>query len=54
MPRKEVFLKEEWVFFLDADGELRYCDKCNNCCRACKQSFRAVIVRCPKFEPKKD
>ena len=52
MPRKEVFRKEEWVFFLNADGELRYCDKCNNCRRSCKQSFRAVIVRCPRFESK--
>ena len=54
MPRKEVFRKEEWVFFLNEKGELSCCEKCNNCRRSCKQSFRAVIVHCPKYEPMKE
>ena len=51
MPRKEVFRKEEWVFFLDEEGNLRYNEKCLGCRRTCKQSFRAIIMYCPIYEP---
>ena len=51
MARKEVFRKEEWVFFME-DGKLRFNEKCQSCVHSCKQSFRAVIVRCPKYREK--
>ena len=45
MARKEVFRKEDWVFFMDK-GKLKFNEKCQGCVHSCKQSFRAVIVRC--------
>ena len=53
MARKEVFRKEDWVFFIDK-GKLKFNEKCQGCAHSCKQSFRAVIVRCPKYEAKKE
>lgn len=51
MARKEVFRKEDWVFFMDK-GKLKFNEKCQGCVHSCKQSFRAVIVRCPKYREK--
>lgn len=52
MPRLGKKLKEELVFFISDKGRIRYCDKCRKCICSCKQSFRAEIVACPKFERK--
>ena len=41
--------KLEWSFFLDEDGRRKYNAQCRRCMRDCKQSFRAVIVRCPSY-----
>ena len=45
--------KLEWAFFLDADGRRKYNDVCRRCEHDCKQSFRAVIVRCPRYTSKR-
>lgn len=45
--------KLEWAFFLDADGRRKYNDVCRRCVHDCKQSFRAVIVRCPRYTSKR-
>ena len=42
--------KKEWAFFRDKDGKIAFNPKCNSCARECKQSFRAVLVRCPVFK----
>ena len=52
MPRLGKKLKEELAFFISDKGRIRYCDKCRKCICSCKQSFRAEIVACPKFERK--
>ena len=52
MARKITYTKEEWAFFLDENGEKKYCEKCLGCSRECKQSFRATVVCCPKYLPK--
>ena len=48
MARKEVFRKEDWVFFMDK-GKLKFNEKCQGCVHSCKQSFRAAILKCPKY-----
>lgn len=46
--------KEEWDFFIDpGTGRRKYNDKCRQCVCECKQSYRATIVRCPKYESKR-
>ena len=39
----------EWVFFRDESGRIAFNPKCSECAKECKQSFRAVLVRCPVF-----
>ena len=53
MARKITYTKAEWAFFLDENGEIKYCGKCLGCTRDCKQSFRAIVVYCPKFSSKR-
>ena len=53
MARKITYTKEEWAFFLDENAEMQHCEKCLGCSRECKQSFRATVVFCPKFTPKR-
>ena len=37
----------------DEAGRCKYNDKCRQCVCECKQSYRAIIVRCPKYESKR-
>ena len=53
MPRMSKKEKEEWQFFLDDQGRKAYNELCRKCIRDCKQSFRAVIIQCPKFRSKR-
>ena len=53
MPRMSKREKEEWDFFLDENGRITYNELCRKCDRDCKQSFRAVIVSCPKYNSKR-
>ena len=39
------------AFFQNDRCKVQYCEMCMDCQKDCKQSFRAVIVRCPHFEP---
>lgn len=45
--------KQEWDFFLDADGRRKYADVCRRCAHDCKQSFHANVVRCPAYQSKR-
>ena len=50
MPKKE---KIAWNFFLNPDtGRKNYNVLCRHCVEECKQSFRAVVVECPKYKAK--
>ena len=49
MPRMSKYLKEEWAFFLDERGRMKYNELCRKCERSCKQSFRAIVIQCPHF-----
>ena len=53
MPRMSKRDKEEWAFFLDEHGRIKYAERCRKCERDCKQSFRAVIVQCPEYNSKR-
>ena len=53
MPRMSKRDKEEWDFFLDEHGRIKYAEQCRQCERDCKQSFRAVIVQCPEYNSKR-
>lgn len=54
MPRLSKKQKQEWAFFLNAKtGRRTYNDLCRKCQNECRQSFRAVIVSCPKYHSKR-
>lgn len=45
--------KQEWAFFLDADGRRKYCELCRRCIHDCKQSFRVLVMSCPHYSSKR-
>lgn len=53
MPRMSKKNKEEWDFFLDEHGRITYNELCRKCDQRCKQSFRAMIVSCPRYNSKR-
>lgn len=44
--------KTYWSFFLDRNGCIRFNRKCRKCIHSCKQSFRMIILICPKYRRK--
>ena len=54
MPRLSKKARREWNFFISPKtGRRTYNDRCCKCSNACKQSFKAVIVSCPKYRSKR-
>lgn len=53
MPRMPKKRKLELSFFLNERGRVTYNDLCRKCQHDCKQSFRAVIVACPRYLSKR-
>ena len=50
MPKLSKRDRQLLAFFLDPiTGKRRYNDLCRRCIRACKQSWRAVLVVCPRY-----
>ena len=43
----------EWSFFLNDHSRITYNELCRKCQYQCKQSFRAVVVDCPKYLSKR-
>lgn len=43
----------EWSFFLNDRSRITYNELCRKCQHECKQSFRAVMVDCPKYLSKR-
>lgn len=41
---------DDWEFFCDDDGNIRYNNLCAECTLLCKQSFRVSIESCPYSE----
>ncbi len=50
MPRMSKHRKRELSFFLTESGRVAHNKRCLRCTHDCKQSYRAVILNCPKFE----
>jgi len=53
MPRLGKKEKEEMAYFINDIGRRQYNDQCRQCAHECKQSYRAVIVHCPKYKSKR-
>lgn len=53
MPRMSKKRKKELAFFLNDRGRMAYNELCRKCQRACKQSFRAAVIDCPRYLSKR-
>ena len=54
MPRLSKKEKQEWNFFINPNtGRRTYNRFCLKCKNKCKQSYRAVVVYCRKFNAKR-
>lgn len=53
MPRMSNKRRFEWSFFLNHRNRITYNDFCRGCTRDCKQSFRAIIILCPRYYSKR-
>ena len=53
MPRMAKRRKKELIFFLTDKGRVAYNRLCLKCTHDCKQSHRAVIIECRRFEKRR-
>ena len=53
MPRMSNKRKQEWALFLNERNRITYNGLCRKCSSECKQSFRCVVVHCPKYLSKR-
>ena len=53
MPRMSKKRKHELSFYLNDRGRVTYNELCRKCQHGCKQSFRAVVIDCPRYLSKR-
>ncbi|MGY3663478.1 MAG: hypothetical protein ACXAHE_06340 [Roseburia sp. 1XD42-69] len=53
MQRMSKKLKKELAFFLNDRGRRSHNELCRKCQHECKQSFRAVMIDCPRYLSKR-
>ena len=53
MPRMSKKMKHEWSLFLSPRGCRTYNKLCRRCVHPCKQSFRVLVVDCPRYYSKR-
>lgn len=53
MPRMSKKRKLEWSLFLNERGRITYNDLCRKCFYDCKQSYRAIVIECPRYLSKR-
>lgn len=53
MPRMSKKRRLEWSFFLNHRNRITFNDLCRGCTHDCKQSFRAIVVLCPRYYSKR-
>ena len=53
MPRMSKRDKLEWSFFLSENGRKNFNILCCHCKEKCKQSHRAVVIECRKYDSKR-
>ena len=44
---------QEWAFFRNRAGRMQFNSVCRSCRNRCKQSFRAEILSCRRYESRK-
>ena len=44
---------QEWSFFRNRAGRIQFNSVCRSCRNRCKQSFRAEILSCRRYESRK-
>ncbi|MCI6936587.1 MAG: hypothetical protein MR762_08060 [Clostridiales bacterium] len=49
MPRMSKKRKHELSFYLNDRGRVTYNELCRKCQHGCRQSFRAVVIDCPRY-----
>ena len=50
MPKLSKKERQLLAFFFDPEtGKRRYNEVCRRCIHACKQSFRATLITCPRY-----
>ena len=52
LPRMSKKKKEEYALFLNKKSRIAYNPVCLRCQKDCKQSFRAVLLACNKYQKK--
>ena len=52
MPRMSKKRKLEWAYFLNHRNRITYNELCRKCVHGCKQSFRAEVITCPRYQSK--
>ena len=53
MPRMSKKMKHEWSLYLSDKGRRTYNTLCRRCIHSCKQSFRVLVVECPRYYSKR-
>lgn len=53
MPRMSRKRRLEPAFFLNERNRITYNELCRKCRHPCKQSFRAIVIECPKYLSKR-
>ena len=53
MPRMSKKMKHEWSLYLNDKGRRAYNTLCRRCAHTCKQSFRSLVVECPRYYSKR-
>ena len=53
MSRMSKKRRLEWAYFLNERNRITYNMQCRRCQKDCKQSFRAVLIICPKYLSKR-
>lgn len=54
MPRLSKKATQEWDFFINPEtGRRTYNSLCRKCKNKCKQSYKAIVVFCPKYKSKR-
>ena len=53
MPRMSKKRKLEWSLFLNERGRIICNELCRRCFYDCKQSYRAIVIECPRYLSKR-
>ena len=53
MPIMSKKVREEMAYFINDKGRIQYNEQCVRCTYDCKQSYRAILVCCPRYRSKR-